>query len=241
MQTIVIFSSLLGLYSCQENAITSKSQEKEPGSLSKKITWKNKFPSLWSVAYASDDVRPEDVTYEQFISAVANSIKNDPDAQKSFKGDKGDKGDSVPYAIIDDDLKYGRAYSFSYEVPRSNSGGYAFKLFQKPFTHLPKYIVGVSCIAKSETTDNIIEVRVNFSNQANFGNIAHETISYLQLTRVQGNSFSGTDDFLNPVLISGSNFGDLNSYTYQIEKVSSTGVAISELSCRVKAIMYPRK
>lgn len=41
-------------------------------------TWKSKFPSLWSLAYAGDDsTKPEDVTYEEFVNAVAAVLKND--------------------------------------------------------------------------------------------------------------------------------------------------------------------
>jgi hypothetical protein len=48
------------------------------GGNSEKITWKNKFPMLWSIAYADDiDVNPEDVTYSEFIQAVKNELKND--------------------------------------------------------------------------------------------------------------------------------------------------------------------
>lgn len=43
----------------------------------KSLTWKDKFPSLWSVAYAATPIKPEDVTYEQFVQAVADKIKMD--------------------------------------------------------------------------------------------------------------------------------------------------------------------
>ena len=50
------------------------------GNTQESVTWKNKFPSLWSAAYANEmEVKPEHVTYLEFVQAVKNALKNDQD------------------------------------------------------------------------------------------------------------------------------------------------------------------
>jgi hypothetical protein len=42
-------------------------------------TWKDKFPTLWSTAYAAegDEPNPEDITYDEFLQAVVSALKAD--------------------------------------------------------------------------------------------------------------------------------------------------------------------
>lgn len=61
------------------------------GQQTEAVTWKSKFPSLWSVAYAAD-INPEDVTYDQFINTLAEKLKADTAFTNSVKGDAGVQG-----------------------------------------------------------------------------------------------------------------------------------------------------
>lgn len=51
------------------------------------MTWKEKFPYLWNVAYPdkSSKPEPEDITYRQFVKAVAAGIRRDPVFLKRFQ------------------------------------------------------------------------------------------------------------------------------------------------------------
>lgn len=71
------------------------------------MTWKIRFPSFWSVAYADEleEPDPSTITYEQFLLDVTKALESDPDFMDAIrgaqgpvgpKGDAGVKGDIGP-------------------------------------------------------------------------------------------------------------------------------------------------
>ncbi|MGC9324763.1 MAG: hypothetical protein ACP5G0_08475, partial [Desulfomonilia bacterium] len=58
------------------------------------MTWKEKFPTLWSTAYAQDvtEPNPEDVTYEEFLAAVISALQSDQAFLAQIQGERGPAG-----------------------------------------------------------------------------------------------------------------------------------------------------
>jgi hypothetical protein len=57
-------------------------------------TWKDKFPTLWSTAYAAegDEPNPEDITYDEFLQAVVAVLQTDQAFLEEIKGETGPAG-----------------------------------------------------------------------------------------------------------------------------------------------------
>jgi len=73
---------LLVVISCSQSEIKIANSDNNPEPQSEgqkdKMTWKDKFPFLWSAAYAADaEPKPEDVTYGQFVNAVKDALAGD--------------------------------------------------------------------------------------------------------------------------------------------------------------------
>lgn len=78
------------------------------------LTWKDRFPGLWSTAYAQDGVEPEpeDVTYGEFLAAVVSALKSDAEFLAQIQGPQGEPGeftqedvDALDARIIDLETK----------------------------------------------------------------------------------------------------------------------------------------
>ncbi len=93
MKIYFFITLLIFFISCKQEIKSDIPLQNDNPDNNSTVTWKDKFPSLWASAYAQNStVRPEDVTYDQFLDAVANKLKQDGSFIQSTTGPQGASG-----------------------------------------------------------------------------------------------------------------------------------------------------